>query len=59
MKVNAEYWGFQAFDELLRIEFRVSEHANRQIDNTHPIAGALKILRDTGKAYRIELENGR
>jgi hypothetical protein len=59
VKVNAEYWGFQAFDELLGIEFRVSEHANRQIDNTHTIASALKILRDTGKTYRIELKNRR
>lgn len=34
-----------------------AEHTNCQVDDAHQVAGALQILRYTGKTHRIHLEN--
>ncbi|MBA7609899.1 hypothetical protein ES703_17099 [subsurface metagenome] len=57
VKVDAEYGSVQALDKLLGVEFGGSEHADRQVHDTHTVASPFQVLRDAGKAYGIELEN--
>ncbi len=59
VQIYAEDRCFQSLYHFFGIEIAVPHHADGKINDTHPVAGTLKVFGNAGQAYGVHLENGR